>query len=292
MLPPSKDLVELFFMGPGLLCFPLILFALIPPIRRAWKRRKARPAIPAGTPQEKLDAYTTAANAALVAGDLRAAGESAKRVVEILENETGLSPHSAGRAHLVVGKVLGRGGDDRGALRHLRAALAAEPDDTASRSIISFNLSMVHRRLDMTEEALALAQEAVRVDREMLRTEPDRSPDLSPDVSPRIAAACTGWTRVALALALADTLQDGREAGLEAVRLFRQTENGEEPELADGLAHAYYARAYALKAEGDPRAIEPAREAKRRFDELLQQKGAMYQRQAAEAEALLAELSR
>ncbi|HCT81016.1 MAG TPA: hypothetical protein DGT23_31505 [Micromonosporaceae bacterium] len=294
-MPTSADLFELFFMGPGLLCFLPILFAPVP-IARWLRARSAQRR--AATIEQLADSGRFAearvllkqdiarlrrrrrkqlvqgalaaairddADYALRDGKLEEARFLAGEAAAVAQVATETAPSRAAQAHLNLGRFLSRVDDNKLALVHLRRAVTLSQDDSALRSLACASASLVLRRLGVLEEALSMAADAWQAG----------------DAN----SIGVGWAHVAKALAQADAGQDGRSAAQESLRIFRllATQDAER----EGMAYACYANAYAGYAVYDDNAVGYAREAWEQFSRLYQLAPALYRSRLADAETLL-----
>lgn len=237
-------------MGPGLLCFVVLLFGLFSLVRTILARRPD----PVARAEELLRE-----------GQLEEARTVAYRAVAL---------GRSAKAHFSLARILARQGDDEEALIHFRRAAAINKDNLHLRSLVSTNMSLTLRGLGKVDEALAEATEAVRI-QEGLDSYP----------SPFLHAGAA-WAHIALALAQTDAGQDGRPAAQEALRVFRSISGHD---FADGMAHAYYANAYAYRAQGGAEASKLAREAWQRFKRLHARFPALYRDRLAQSERLMHE---
>lgn len=294
-MPTSADLFELFFMGPGLLCFLPVLFAPVPiarwlrarsaqrraatieqladsgrfaearvllkqdiaALRRRRRKQPARAALAAAMRDD--------ADYALRQGKLEEARFLAVEAAAVAQVATEKPPSRVAMAHLRLGRFLSRVDENRPALVHLRRAVALSEDDAELRSLACASTSLVLRRLGVLEEALSMAADAMHAG--------------------ETNSIGVGWANVAKALAQADAGQDGRGAAQESLRIFRQ------PAVQDtdgeGMAYACYANAYAGYAVYDDNASGYAREAFEQFARLYKQAPALYRNRLADAETLL-----
>jgi tetratricopeptide (TPR) repeat protein len=254
-VPPLKDVLEITFMGPGLVCIAVVLFGGGASLLRRWRTHRAA----------AIDRLTDEATELFFTGRLEEARVKAEAAVALAHRKR---PRATARAHFCLGRVLGRSGDLPRAEVHLAqaAALNADPHLTA---LALANLSLVLTRLGRVGEALDRAGEAVRIHRGI---------EKYPEPFMRVGA---GWANVAMSLALTDSGQDGEAAADGALAIF------EEAEVASGLAHAYYAKAYALYGRDDGKAFGPANEAFHRFRILHGSIPSLYREQLAVSRKLL-----
>ena len=177
-------------------------------------------------------------------------------------------------AHLTQGKVATRSGNDELAREQFEQARQFA-DQTVLAAFISANLSLVLSRLGRAPEALKLANEAVAAQAGI--TEPDALPG-------------AGWAQVALAIAQTDSGQDGREAALRGLEIFRGIEAEQARPWGESSAFACYATAYAMRATGDSSAAWYATEAVASFSRLHLEVPSLYARRLEDAQRLAAQL--
>ncbi len=245
-------------MGPGLVCIAVFLLGGALSLWKRWRAHRGG----------EVDRLTNEASALFSQGLLTEARERAALAVGKAD---AAQSGSAARAHFVLGRVLGREGDNQAAREQLSQAVVLATDPHLA-ALAGANLSLVLRRLDQRAEALERATSAVRIHEGI---------DDYPEPFMRAGA---GWARVALSLAQTDNGQDGLPAARDAVPVF------EEAGIQDGVAHAYYAMAYAAHARGDDTASTFAWEAYRRFDSLHATIPSLYRDRLAESQKLLDEV--
>ncbi len=247
-------------MGPGLVCIGVLLVGGIMSLWKRWRTRR----------EGEVDRLTGEATSLFSKGLLE---DARGRAVLAVEKADAAHASTAARAHYSLGRVLGRVGDNHGAREHLSRAvvLATDPHLCA---LAGANLSLVLRRLDQRAEALERANSAVRI-HEGFKSYPEP-----------FMRAGAGWAKVALSLAQTDTGQDGLQAAREAVPIFERTG------IPDGVAHAYYAMAYAAHARRDDAAATYAWEAYRRFEALHATIPSLYRERLLDSQKLLEETSR
>lgn len=257
-MPPLNDLVEIIFMGPGLVCLAVVLigggFSLAKRIREHRAEVMAR--------------LTNEATKLFAEGRLP---EAKAKALEAVELGHARYPRNTARAHLCLGRVLFRLGELGEAETHL--ARARELDaDPHRQSLAAANLSMVLTRLGRSEEALERASEAVRV-HDDLKEYPER-----------FMRAGAGWANVALSLALSAAGKDGVPAADRALAIF------DDLEVPDGLADAHLAKARALQPKDPKAAFAEASEAHSRFSRLHVSIPGLYADRFAESQKLLDDL--
>jgi tetratricopeptide (TPR) repeat protein len=260
VVPTSKDLFELFFMGPGLIC---ILAVIIMAASSLWKAGRKKKADPANAAQLRQDA-----DQALRFGRLQEATELSQKAVEAAREQD--DRYLLAVAHLTYGKVAARAGDDETAQEQLELARQHADQEVLS-AFIWANLSLVLGRLGRVPEALKLATEAVAAQAGI--TDPDARPG-------------AGWAHVALAIAQTDSGQDGREAALRGLEIFREIEAEQARPWGESSAFACYATAYAMRATNDSSAAWYAAEAVASFSRLHLDVPSLYARRLEDAKRL------
>ncbi|WP_203915414.1 hypothetical protein, partial [Rhizocola hellebori] len=263
-MPTSKDLFELFFMGPGLIC---ILAVIVMAASSLWKARRKQKTDPASAAQLRQDA-----DRALRFGRLQEATELSQKAVAAASSHN--DRYLIAVAHLTYGKVAARAGDDETAREQFELA-RQHADQAVLAAFIRANLSLVLGRLRRVPEALTMATEAVAAQAAI--TDPEARPG-------------AGWAHVALALAQTDSGQDGREAALRGLEIFREIEAEQARPWGESSAFACYATAYAMRATRDSSAAWYAAEAVASFSRLHLDVPSLYERRLADAKRLEKEL--
>lgn len=255
-MPPLNDLLEILFMGPGLVCISVVLigggFSLV-------RRVRARQA-------ERMARLTNEATKLFAEGKLAEAKQKAQEAVELGQTRT---PRNTARAHFCLGRVQFRLGELEEAEPHLAKAVELDPDPHR-KALAAANLAMVLTGLGKAEEAVKHAAEAVRVHEKEIKDYPER-----------IMRAGAGWANVAMSLALSATGADGVPAADKALKIF------DDLEVADGLADAHLAKAHALQGKDSKAAFAEASEAHSRFSRLHAGMPGLYAGRFAESQKLL-----
>jgi len=248
-------------MGPGLIC---ILAVVVMGVSSLWKaRRKHKLADPEQAQQARLQA-----DQSLRRGRLEEATERSLTAVELAHAVQ--DRYLIAVAHLTYGKVAMRTGDDEKAREQFDQAQQFA-DQTVLVAFIWANLSLTLRQLGRVPEALKLASDAVAS--QIAITEPEARPG-------------AGWAHVALALAQTDSGQDGREAALRGLEIFREIEAEQARPWGESSAFACYATAYAMNAMGDSSAAWYAVEAVNSFTRLHSEVPSLYARRLEDAKRL------
>jgi tetratricopeptide (TPR) repeat protein len=264
VVPNSKDLFELFFMGPGLIC---ILAVIILGISSLWKARHKQKTDPSTAVQIRQQA-----DEALRFGRLEQATELSKKAVEAAHEHNDRDLMAV--AHLTYGKVAARVGDDELAREQFDKARQFA-DQAVLAAFIWANLSLALGRLRKVPEALNLATQAVAAQAAI--TDPEARPG-------------AGWAQVALAMAQTDSGQDGREAALRGLEIFRAIEAEQARPWGESSAFACYATAYAMRATRDSSAAWYAAEAVASFSRLHLDVPSLYARRLQDAKRLAEEI--
>jgi len=254
-VPPLNDLVEIMFMGPGLVCIAVVLVGGGFSLAKRVRLHRA----------EVMAKLTNEATKLFADGKLAEAKATAQEAVELGQDRT---PRNTARAHFCLGRVLFRLGELEEAQTHLAKALELDNDPHRS-ALAATNLSMVLTRLGRSEEAVKHASEAVKV-HDDLKEYPERFM--------RVGA---GWANVAMSLALSASGKDGVGAAEKAVSIF------DDLEVPDGMADAYLAKAHALQSKDIKAAFAAASEAHSRFSRLHAAIPGLYAGRFAESRKLL-----
>ncbi|HEX6686761.1 MAG TPA: hypothetical protein VF062_28610 [Candidatus Limnocylindrales bacterium] len=258
-MPSLKDLLEVTFMGPGLVCILVVLVAgVLSLVKRLRSRRAAA-----------MERLTNEATKLFMDGQLADAKAKAEQAVELADERR--HPAATARAHFCMGRVLARLGELPEAEAHLADAVRLDADPHR-KALAAAYLSMVLTRLQRPGEALQRAGEAVAI-HDKLKEYPEP-----------VMRAGAGWAYVAQALALAGNDKDGLPAADKARSIF------DDLEIADGLAHAYYAKAVALRGKDNESAFAAASEAHSRYTRLHAANPGLYGDRLAESRKLLDEL--
>jgi len=235
-VPPLKDLLEIIFIGPGLVCIGVFFVGGGLSLARRIRARKA----------ELMARLTNEATKLFAEGKLDEAKAKAQAAVEL---GNARHPRNTARAHFCLGRVLFRLGELEEAETHLAKAL--ELDSEPHRwALAAANLAMVLARRGRSEEAVERASEAVKVHDEISEY---------PERFMRVGA---GWANVAMSLALSANGKDGVPAADKALAIF------DDLEVVDGLADAHLAKAHALQGKDSKAAFAEASEAHSRFSRL------------------------
>jgi tetratricopeptide (TPR) repeat protein len=247
-------LLEITFMGPGLVCIAVVLvgggLAVLGRVR--------------GYRAVVIERLTNEATRLLGEGRLAEAKVKAQRAVGLGRPRHG--PVTA-RAHFCLGRVLARLGKlpeaevhlvkavDLGGEAHLRALAAAQ-------------LSMVLSRQGRFAQALDQAEKAWAIHEGL-------------DYPEAFLRAGAGWVQVAMSLALTGTGKDGLPAAGKALAIF------DEQEIPEGVAHGYLARAHALQGRDNGAAFAAASQAHSRFTRLHAAIPGLYGDRLADSRQLL-----
>lgn len=235
-MPPLNDLLEIVFIGPGLVCIGVFFIGGGLSLARRIRARKA----------ELMARLTNEATKLFAEGKLEEARAKAQTAVELGNPR---HPRNTARAHFCLGRVLFRLGELEEAETHL--AMALELDSDPHRLALSAaNLAMVLARRGKPEEAVEKASEAVRIH------------DETKDYPERFMRVGAGWANVAMSLALSAGGKDGVPAANRALTIF------DDLEVADGMADAHLAKAHALQGKDKKAAFAEASEALSRFSRL------------------------
>lgn len=233
-MPPLRDLLEIVFMGPGLVCIGVLLVGGGFSLARRVRTHQA----------EVMARLTNEATKLLGEGKLAEAKAKAQEAVELGQDRT---PRNTARAHFCLGRVQFRLGELEEAASHLAKAVELD-SDPHRKALAAANLSMVLTSLDRSDEAVTHASEAVRVHEKEIKEYPER-----------MMRAGAGWAQVAMSLALTGTGQDGLAAANRALSIFDDLDD------AAGLASTHLAKARALQGKDNKAAFGEASEAHSRF---------------------------
>lgn len=259
-MPSLKDLLEVTFMGPGLVCILVMLGAAgLSLVRRVRSRQAAA-----------MERLTNEATRLFTDGRLTEAKAKAEQAAGLAHERR--HPAATARAHFCLGRVLARLGQLPEAEAHLADAVRLDADPHR-KALAAAYLSMVLTRMQRPQQALDRAGEAVAI-HEKLKEYPEP-----------VMRAGAGWAYVAQSLALSGIGKDGLPAATRAGDIF------DDLDIADGLAHSDYAKAVALQGKDNESAFAAASAAHSRYRRLHAANPGLYDDRLAESRRLLDELS-
>jgi tetratricopeptide (TPR) repeat protein len=253
-VPPLKDLLEITFMGPGLVCIAVMLIGGGLGLAKRIRAHRAA----------AIERLTNEATKLLAEGELVEAKAKAEQAVGLAHPK---HSRATTRAHFCLGRILGRLGELPEAEAHLAKAMDLD-NEPHLRALAAANLSMVLTKQGRSGEALDRAAKAMAIHDGLDYPEP-------------FMRAGAGWANVAMSLAQTDTGKDGLPAAEKALAIFDQQE------IPDGLAYGYFAKAHALQGKDNAAAFAAASEAHSRFIRLHAAIPSLYGDRLADSRKLL-----